>query len=225
MIPASVVEPGIVWQQRDFGQASEHDQIAVAARSDPHQRRPRPRVDQPAARAAIEHHRGAVGRIDQTRAADSVVTGQDRGDLGAVPSDQFRGAFLCACGPMVDATRVAVVGIGCHDPDLAACRAIGCDLTCQPMAVGGMKDAGDGALDGQFDVARRTRPPAAQETLHGAREAAVVDKVGERGRVRRHRRAIDPTDLRSHRIDSAWSRGPPTGLHRVCRGEGRSAIA
>ena len=55
----------IVWQQRDFGQTTQHDQIAVAAGSDSNQRRPRPCVDQPAARAPVEHNRGAVGRIDQ----------------------------------------------------------------------------------------------------------------------------------------------------------------
>src|SRR3954468_14765834 len=68
-----------------------------------------------------------------------------------------------------------------------------------------MKHAGDGALDGQFDVTRGTGSPPPQEALHGAGEAAVVHQMGERGRVRRHRRAVDPTDLRSHRVDSAWS--------------------
>src|SRR5258705_6635128 len=85
-----------------------------------------------------------------------------------------------------------------------------------------MEDPSDGSLDGQFDVARRTCAPTAQETLHGAREAAVIDKVGERGRVRRHRRAVNSTDLRSHRIDSAWSAGRRWGHTRVEPGGGSS---
>ena len=50
------------------------------------------------------------------------------------------------------------------------------------MPVGGMNDAGDRPVDRQFDIARRTGPPA-QETLDGPRVTAVVDEMGECRRI------------------------------------------
>ena len=69
-------------------------------------------------------------------------------------------------------------------------------------AVGGVDDTGDGAFDRQFNVARRACPPATQEALHRARVATVVHEVRKSGGIRRHRRAIDPTNLLPHRINS-----------------------
>ena len=50
----------IVWQQRGFGASAQHDQLAVAAWPDPHQCGAGPRVDQPTARAAVQHVGAAV---------------------------------------------------------------------------------------------------------------------------------------------------------------------
>ena len=144
--------PRIVWQQCDFGQATQHDQVAIAARSDAYQCRARPCVDQPAARPSIEDRRRAVGGVDQTGATDAVVAGENRGDLCTVPTDQLGGAVRQACGPHVDAPCGTVVRIGGDDPDLSAAAAVGGNFAGQPMTVGRVHDAGNRTLDGQFDV-------------------------------------------------------------------------
>ena len=171
--------PGIVRQEGDFGEAAQHDQVAVPAWPDPDQRRTRPGVDQPAAGASVQHHQVAVDRIDQRGLADTVFTGEDGRHPGPVPRDQLGGARVHG----VDAAGQPIVGVGGDHPDLGALRAFRGDLTRQPMPVGGMNDAGDRPVDRQFDITRRTGPPAPQETLDGPRVTAVVDEMGECRRI------------------------------------------
>ncbi len=135
--------PGIGWQQGDFGRAVQHDHFVVAPRPDANQRRSGPGVDQSAAGSAVQHRTTAVGRIDQTRDAHPVLTGQDRGHPGAVPGDQLGGPVVFA----IDAPGHPVVGIGGDDPDLAAGSPAGRHLAGQPLSVRGVDDPGDRALD------------------------------------------------------------------------------
>jgi hypothetical protein len=172
--------PRIGWQQTDFGPAVQHDQFPVAARPDPDQRRPGPRIHQPAARSAVQYRAPPVGRIDQTGSPYPVLTGQDRRHLYAVPRDQLGGPVVIA----VDAPGHPVVGIGRDHPDLLAAAPDGRHFAGQPLTVGGMDDPRDRTLDRQLDVAGRAGPPAAQKALHRSRITAVVDEVGERRRIR-----------------------------------------
>ena len=92
--------------------------------------------------------------IDEARAADAVVAGEDGRDLCTVPADQLGGALRRAREPHVDPSGGAVVGIGGDHPDLAAATALRCDFAGQPVAVGGVDDSVDRTFDGQFDISR-----------------------------------------------------------------------
>jgi hypothetical protein len=136
-----------------------------------------------------------VGRVDQARAPYPVLTGQDCRYQGAVPRDQLGGSGLF----VIDAPGHPIIGISGDDPDLAARPAsVEPDLTRQPLPVRGVHDARDRTLDRKLHIPRRAGSPTAQEALHRAGVAAVVDDVGERGGIRGQRRAVELTHLLPH---------------------------
>ena len=205
MMPCGGRGAGIGWQQSDFGLPEQHDHLVVAARPHPNQCRPGPGVDQSAAGSTVQHGVTTVGRIDQARPPNPVLTGQDRRDQRAVPRDQLGGPGLF----VVDAPGHPIIGISGDDPDLAARSApVERDLTRQPLAVRGVDDARDRTLDRKLHIPRRAGPPTAQKALHRTGIAAVVDDVGKRGCVRGQRRAVDLTHLLPHRL-KPLSRAPP----------------
>ena len=123
--------PRIGWQQSDFSQAVQQDQLLVAAWANAHQRRPGPGVDQSAARPAVQDDAAAIRRVDQAGLPDAVFPQQDRRHAGAVPADQFRGAVVLE----INTPGHPIVGICRDDPNLRSGAPLRCHLAGQPMTV------------------------------------------------------------------------------------------